>query len=245
MIQCSPVVSMFCFNNYRVRKGVKKMKNKRESNQQAPVQKNPVQKVRRTEAALTGFDLGTVLATARRSIRLYFAFLHGVGGRDAVDLSSQSDLDLAMVNEMMGEMYGSYDVMNVGNAVLFIQEEIMWRKEGRFIIPLLHKLLDADDFEGTASELLSKLPSQSGQEIPTGWPVSAKELKDRLYSFAQRLRTVGIHVSFERGTGPHRVIRIRRQPDELADDRGLFELGENSITEQGHALLSMTKAASC
>jgi hypothetical protein len=66
--------------------------------------------------------------TARRCIRVYCAFLHGKHP-DSVDLSSLSNKELAVLREMVIEMYDFYPLMDVGNCVLLIDDEIH-RREG-------------------------------------------------------------------------------------------------------------------
>jgi len=60
---------------------------------------------------------------ARRCIRVYCALLHGQHP-ETVDLSSLSAIELAVLREMVIEMYDSYPLMEVGNCVLLIDDEI-------------------------------------------------------------------------------------------------------------------------
>ena len=70
----------------------------------------------------------TLFRAARRCIRVYCALLHGQHP-ETVDLSSLSAIELAVLREMVIEMYDSYPFMEVGNCVLFIDDAIH-RREG-------------------------------------------------------------------------------------------------------------------
>lgn len=75
---------------------------------------------------------GDYLAIARialRCMRVYMDLLHR-GLYEESMLSTLSTLELAVVREMMLAMYDDYDVMNVGNAILFVDDEIKRRGKG-------------------------------------------------------------------------------------------------------------------
>ena len=60
-------------------------------------------------------------------MRVYVDLLHR-GLYEESMLSSLSTTELAVLREMMLAMYEDYDVMNVGNAILFVDDEIKRRE---------------------------------------------------------------------------------------------------------------------
>lgn len=75
------------------------------------------------------FDRATIFRTARRCIRVFCGLLHSPQRANLVDLSSLSNMAVAVLREMVIEMYDSYPLMEVGNCVLFINDEIQRRKK--------------------------------------------------------------------------------------------------------------------
>jgi len=75
------------------------------------------------------FGYATIFRTARRCIRAYCALLHRPQRANLVDLSSLSNMEVAVLREMVMEMFESYRLMEVGNCVLFIDDEIQRRKD--------------------------------------------------------------------------------------------------------------------
>ena len=82
---------------------------------------------------MTSYDnytQGDCLAIARitlRCMRAYRSLLHGGLYEDSM-LSALSTSEIAVLREMMLEVYDDYDVMNVGNAILFLDDEVKRRE---------------------------------------------------------------------------------------------------------------------
>ena len=74
-------------------------------------------------------EYATIFRAARRCIRAYCALLHGLQPPELVDLSSFTDMEVAVLREMVMEMFGFYPFMDAGNCVLFIDDEVERRKE--------------------------------------------------------------------------------------------------------------------
>jgi hypothetical protein len=80
---------------------------------------------------------GTYSAIARialRCMRVYMDLLHGGLYEDSL-LSTLSTTEIAVLREMMLAMYDDYDVMNVGNAILFVDDELKRRGLSRELGP--------------------------------------------------------------------------------------------------------------
>jgi hypothetical protein len=73
-------------------------------------------------------DYSAIARTARRCIRAYVDVLHKGLYSDSV-LAALSTAEMAVLREMVLEMYDDYPVMEVGNCILFIDDEINRRKE--------------------------------------------------------------------------------------------------------------------
>ena len=73
-------------------------------------------------------DYSAMARTARRCIRAYMDFLHGGLHADSI-VSALSTTEMAVLREMVLEMYDDYPVMEVDNCILFIDDEINRRKE--------------------------------------------------------------------------------------------------------------------
>ena len=73
-------------------------------------------------------DYATIVGTARCCIRVYLDLLHNYRA-NTVDLSLLSQLALTVLREMVLEMYDDYPLMEAGNCVLFIEDEIKRRAE--------------------------------------------------------------------------------------------------------------------
>ena len=73
-------------------------------------------------------EYSAIARTARRCIRAYMDVLHKGLYSDSV-LAALSTSELTVLREMMLEMYDDYPVMEVGNAMLFVDDEIKRRKE--------------------------------------------------------------------------------------------------------------------
>jgi hypothetical protein len=73
-------------------------------------------------------DYSAMARTARRCIRAYMDLLHGGLYADSI-VSTLSTAEMAVLREMVLEMYDDYPVMEVGNCILFIDDEINRRKE--------------------------------------------------------------------------------------------------------------------
>ena len=72
-------------------------------------------------------DYSAIARTARRCIRAYMDVLHKGLYSDSI-LSALSTTELSILREMMLEMYDDYPVMEVGNAILFVDDEIKQRE---------------------------------------------------------------------------------------------------------------------
>ena len=72
-------------------------------------------------------DYSAVARTARRCIRAYMDLLHGGLYADSI-VSALSTTEMAVLREMVLEMYDDYPVMEVGNCILFIDDEINRRE---------------------------------------------------------------------------------------------------------------------
>ena len=72
-------------------------------------------------------DYSAIARIALRCMRVYMDLLHK-GLYSDVILSALSTTEIAVLREMMLEMYDDYDVMNVGNAILFVDDELKRRE---------------------------------------------------------------------------------------------------------------------
>ena len=68
-----------------------------------------------------------IARTALRCMRVYVDLLHR-GLYEKSMLSTLSTTEIAVLREMMLAMYDDYDVMNVGNAILFVDDEMKRRE---------------------------------------------------------------------------------------------------------------------
>ena len=71
-------------------------------------------------------DYSAVARIALRCMRVYMDLLHK-GLYEESMFSRLSTTELAVLREMMLAMYEDYDVMNVGNAILFVDDELKRR----------------------------------------------------------------------------------------------------------------------
>jgi hypothetical protein len=71
-------------------------------------------------------DYSAIARIALRCMRVYMDLLHGGLYEDSM-LSTLSTTEIAVLREMMLAMYDDYDVMNVGNAILFVDDELKRR----------------------------------------------------------------------------------------------------------------------
>ncbi len=76
---------------------------------------------------------------------------------------------------------------------------------------------DEEDWEGTLTDLLTKLCSETKEEInrSKAWPTSAAQLSNRLRRAAPGLRSLGVEVTFGKRRG-QRWIRLRLLPKDTA-----------------------------
>jgi hypothetical protein len=80
-------------------------------------------------------DYSAIARTALRYMRVYMALLHG-GLYDDSMLSTLSITEIAVLRQMMLEVYDDYDVMRVGNAILFLDDEVERREAVAGAAPL-------------------------------------------------------------------------------------------------------------
>jgi hypothetical protein len=72
-------------------------------------------------------DHSAIARIALRCMRVYKDLLHGGLYGDSM-LAALSATEVAVLREMMLETYDDYDVMNVGNAILFLDDEAKRRE---------------------------------------------------------------------------------------------------------------------
>ena len=71
-------------------------------------------------------DCTAIAGIALRCMRVYMDLLHR-GLFEHYMLSTLSTTEVAILREMMLATYDDYDVMNVGNAILFVDDELRRR----------------------------------------------------------------------------------------------------------------------
>ena len=72
-------------------------------------------------------DYSAIARMALRCMRVYTDLLHRGLYKDSI-LSTLSTAEIAILRQMMLETYDDYDVMNVGNASLFVDDEMKRRE---------------------------------------------------------------------------------------------------------------------
>jgi hypothetical protein len=88
------------------------------------------------------------------------------------------------------------------------------------LVAAIELLVTYEDFEGSASECLTRLEGHVGRDITKSyeWPKTATVLSSTLKRIAPNLRSLGIEVQFPQRTSSKRLIRITKKREGESDD---------------------------